>query len=86
MTGVLDKAIQTNGTGWLVGNRVTYADLSFVTWCQVGEGLLKELGRWEGFWERFPNYVAWIAGIRDLDSVKKIEEHMARGRAANGLA
>jgi glutathione S-transferase len=64
---------------------MTYADLSFVTWCSIAEGLLKQLGRWEGFEERFPTYTAWLMALRSLESVKKVEEQVARGRAANGL-
>ncbi|KAJ4356523.1 glutathione S- transferase, nitrogen catabolite repression regulator [Didymosphaeria variabile] len=85
VTGVLDKALKANSTGWLVGDKVTYADLSFITWSSVAEGLVKQLGKWEGFEERFPTYTGWLAAMRRLDSVKKVEEQMAKGRAANGL-
>ncbi|KAL1606538.1 Transcriptional regulator ure2 [Paraconiothyrium brasiliense] len=85
VTGVLDKALQDNGTGWLVGDKMTYADLSFITWSSVAEGLLKQLGKWENFEERFPVYTKWLAAMRRLDSVKKVEEQVAKGRAANGL-
>lgn len=86
VTGVLDNALRDNGTGWLVGDRVTYADLSFVTWASIAEGLLKQLGRWEGFEARFATYAAWLAALRCMESVKKVEEGVARGRAENGLA
>jgi len=56
VVGVLEMALEANGTGWLVGDKLTYADLSFITWSSVGEGLLKELGKLEGFEEKFPKY------------------------------
>ncbi|KAK7182539.1 glutathione S-transferase [Paraphaeosphaeria sporulosa] len=85
VTGVLDKAIKANGTGWLVGSKMTYADLSFEAWSTIGEGLLKHLGKWEGFEQQFPTYTAWLASMRSLESVKVVEEEAARGMAAHGL-
>lgn len=85
VTGVLDKAVKDNGTGWLVGDKVTYADLAFLTWSSVAEGLLKQLGRWDRFEARFATYSAWLGAMRSMESVKKVEEQIARGRAANGM-
>ncbi|KAL6901063.1 glutathione S-transferase [Trichoderma evansii] len=82
--GVLNRALERNGTGWLVGNILTYADLSFVTWASVGKGLLKELSR-DSELEKYPKYAAWIKAMEKRDSVKKIQGCMAKGRAANGL-
>jgi glutathione S-transferase len=83
--GVLDAALEISGTGWLVGDRCTYADLSFVTWASVGEGLLRELGKLHEFEERFPRYKRWLGAIEQRESVRKIRESMARGRAEHGL-
>jgi len=85
VTGVLDNALKANGTGWFVGDKITYADLSFVTWSSIAEGLLKPLDKWDGFEEKFPAYTAWLVAMRRVESVKKVEEQVARGRAANGL-
>lgn len=84
VTEVLDRALERNGTGWLVGNRLTYADLSFVTWASVGKGLLKELGR-DSELEKYTKYAAWIEAMENRDSVTKIQDSMAKGRAAHGL-
>lgn len=83
--GVLEIALETNGTGWLVGAKMTYADLSFVTWASVGEGLLKELGKLERFDGKFPNYTEWLKKMEGREAVKKIKDRMARGRAEHGL-
>jgi glutathione S-transferase len=77
--------LKRNGTGWLVGGKCTYADLSFRTWASVGEGLLRELGKFEGFEENYPHYTAWLKTMDELDSVKKIQGLMAKGRAEHGL-
>ncbi|KAL6405484.1 glutathione S-transferase [Ilyonectria robusta] len=83
--GVLEIALETNGTGWLVGAKMTYADLSFVTWASVGEGLLKELGKLERFDGKFPNYTVWLKKMEGREAVKKIKDRMARERAEHGL-
>lgn len=85
VTGVLDKALEASGTGWLVGDKCTYADVSFITWSLVGQGLLKELGRFDGFEQRFPRYTDWLKRMEQRNSVKKIQDRMARGRAEHGL-
>ncbi|PON21930.1 URE2 [Trichoderma gamsii] len=84
VTEVLDRALERNGTGWLVGNSLTYADLSFITWASVGKGLLKELGR-DSEIDKYTAYAAWIQAMEKKDSVKKIQDNMAKGRAAHGL-
>jgi len=83
--GVLDVALEKNGTGWLVGSKCTYADLSFVTWASVGEGLLRELNKLEGFEERFPGYAKWLKTMEQRESVRMIRQRMSRGRAEHGL-
>lgn len=85
MIGVLETGLERNGSGWLVGNKCTYADLSFVTWAAVGEGLLKQLDRMGGFQEKYPKYVAWLERLGARDDVKKIHDRMAEGRKAHGL-
>lgn len=83
--GVLDKALEANNAGWLVGDKLTYADLSFITWSSVAEGLLKELSKFEELEEKFPSYTKWLKKMEEKDSVKKIRDRMARGRAEHGL-
>jgi glutathione S-transferase len=85
VTGVLDKAIEANEKRWLVGDKMTYADLSFITWATVGEGLVKELGKLEEFEKKFPSYTQWMKKMEELGAVKRIRDQMARGRAEHGL-
>lgn len=82
VTGVLDSALQ--GKDWLVGDKCTYADLSFVTWANIGYGLMKQLGK-EDVYEQFPNYQRWMAAMQSRDAAKKVAEKVAKGRAAAGL-
>lgn len=83
--GVLELGLKRNGTGWLVGNKCTYADLSYVTWASVGEGVLKQVGELEGLAERHPLYTEWIDRLDARPEVKKIKDLMAKGRAEHGL-
>jgi glutathione S-transferase len=82
---VLELGLKANGTGWLVGGKCTFADLSFVTWNLVGEGLLAELGRSDGLKEKYPQYAAWMKRLEERDDVRNIKQRMARGRAEHGL-
>jgi len=82
---VLELGLARSGAGWLVGDKCTFADLSFVTWNLVGEGLLAELGRPLGINGKYPQYAAWTKRLGDRDDVRSIRERMAQGRAEHGL-
>jgi glutathione S-transferase len=82
---VLDLGLETSGTGWLVGDKCTFADLSFVTWNLVGEGLLKELGKLQDLKVKYPSYAAWMDALCKREDVGKIRDRMAKGRAEHGL-
>jgi glutathione S-transferase len=82
--GVLDEGLRRNGTGWLVGDKCTYADLSFVTWAVVGEGLLHELNRADKLVE-YPRYNAWLKSLKEREGVAKCLAIISEGRAAHGL-
>ncbi|KAJ5112866.1 glutathione S-transferase [Penicillium angulare] len=85
VTGVLEEGLAQNATGWLVGDKCTYADLSFVTWASIGEGLLHELNRADGLEEKYPRYTAWLASLKKREKVAKCLDLIAEGRAAHGL-
>ena len=85
VTGVLEDALTRNGSGWLVGDKCTYADLSFVTWAGVAEGLLKEHNKLEGFRVQYPRYVDWMHSLGEQVAVKKVQEQVRKGRAELGL-
>lgn len=83
--GVLELGLEASGTGWLVGDKCTFADLSFVTWNLVGEGLLVELDRSAGLKEKHPQYAAWMKRLEERDDVRVIKQRMIQGRAEHGF-
>lgn len=85
MFGVLDLGLERNGTGWLVGDKITYADLSFVTWSQIGEGVSKQWGRYDGLAERYPRYHKWMMAMLERPMVAKALTEIADARKAHGL-
>ena len=85
MISVLELGLKASGTGWLVGDKCTFADLSFVTWNLVGEGFLAELGRSDGLKEKYPLYAAWMKRLEERDDVRIIKQRMIQGRAEHGL-
>ena len=85
VVSVIELQLERNGTGWLVSDKCSYADLSFVTWSAVGEGLLKQLNKMDRFEEKYPKYVDWLKRLGEREDVKNINVKMAQGRADHGL-
>lgn len=85
--GVIDLGLRRNLApgNWIVGDKCTYADLSFATWASVGHGLLRELGKDEGLEKDYPKYSEWITKIEEQESVRKIRDLMNEGRIAHGM-
>lgn len=83
--GVLDVALSRNKTGWLVGDRCTYADISFVTWAATSEGLLRELQKDAGLAEKYPYYSAWFATLKERPAIAKALQEIMAQRKAHGL-
>jgi glutathione S-transferase len=79
---VLDKALQNRK--WLVGDKCTYADLSFVTWSHVAKGMLQELGK-ELIMKRYPRYTAWLETMESRQPVRDCLTEIVTGRIAHGL-
>ncbi|KAI9643611.1 hypothetical protein NHQ30_008233 [Ciborinia camelliae] len=70
---VLDTAL-TNKE-YLVGDRVTYADLAFVPWYWGVAGLEPACpGLLKGLREELPNFGPWLARLEERESVKKAVE------------
>ncbi|PHH72724.1 hypothetical protein CDD82_5835 [Ophiocordyceps australis] len=69
---VLDKILQ--GKKYLVADKCTYADLSFIPWDVAVKALLPEV--WKGFdvENKYPNYAAWHARLIARPSVQKTYE------------
>ena len=83
--GVINDGLERNKTGWLVSDKCTYADLAFLSWSFVADGLLKQLDKMDGFDEKYQSYVDWINRMNSRESAKKVTALMAKGRAAHGL-
>lgn len=80
--GVLDKALENRE--WLVGEKCTYSDLSFVTWSYVAKGMLQELGK-EDMLKRYPRYTAWFEAMESRQPVRDCLKEMTAGRIAHSL-
>lgn len=74
VNGVLDLYLADHE--WLVGNKLTVADLAFVTWANFGAamdgGKTKE--------KNCPAYDAWLAKMNDRPSVKKAYADQAEAK------
>ena len=60
---------------YLVGSRISYADLSFITWNSIidrfSEGNLSVLNGWR---EKYPNVAKWDAMMNERESVKEVNK------------
>ena len=65
--GVLDSALA--GKQWLVGDKCTYADLSFVTWHGLVPFILKEDKI--DITGKYPNYNRWMEAMLARPAVQK---------------
>ncbi|KAF3390592.1 Glutathione S-transferase 1 [Penicillium rolfsii] len=69
VSGVLDRILAKRE--WLVGGRVSYADLAFVSWQNTARNVLAE----DGYDENdFPNLSAWLARLNSRPVVKELNE------------
>lgn len=81
---VLDGVLAKSSSGWLVGDKCTYADLAFVTWAHVADGMFKQSGTADHL-EKYPSYGKWLKAMGERDSVKACIAEIAKGRAEHGL-
>ena len=68
VTMVLDNALE--GKEYLVGDKCTYADLSFITWAALAPFALGE--HQVNFEKEYPNYHAWMERLMARPAVKKV--------------
>jgi glutathione S-transferase len=66
VTGVIDTHLKTKGTEYLVGDKITYADLMFVPWYDVVQVWMKNIDL-----SKFDAYTAWVARLQARPSAKK---------------
>ena len=87
---VIEEGLKRNGnTGWLVGNKCTFADLAFVTWNDRLDAVLGLKPEENPVWE-FERVKRWHASMVGRDSfkksMKKREEMMDQlGLMPNGM-
>ena len=67
---VLNTALE--GKEYLVGDKCTYADLSFVTWATLAPFAIGSQHKIE--WEKYPNYNKWLERLTSRPAVKKVME------------
>ncbi|KAK3395243.1 glutathione S-transferase [Podospora didyma] len=77
VTGVLEAHLKAqkekypSGDGpWLVGNKLSYADLSFVTWQNTIETIFTDSGEYNA--DEFPVVKEWLGRLYARASVKKV--------------
>jgi len=66
---VLDTHLKDRS--WLVGNKCTYADLSFVMWNLQVPFVMKDA---KDAWDigKYPNYKRWMEAMQGRDSMKHV--------------
>ncbi|OHW91451.1 glutathione s-transferase [Colletotrichum incanum] len=77
---VLDRALK--GRQYLVGDKATYADISFMPWDHLAQRLLGDA--WIAKWNvesTYPDYAAWAARVRARPAVDKVLRTMSSQRA-----
>ncbi|KFH44040.1 Glutathione S-transferase-like protein [Hapsidospora chrysogenum ATCC 11550] len=69
--GVLDGILKDKE--WLVGGKMTYADIAFYPWIKVisNEQILGNIIKRLELREKYPNFFAWHDRVHALDSVKR---------------
>lgn len=73
---VLDNWLE--GKEYLVGNKCTYADLSFITWYVIIPLMFQE---GEDLAKLYPNWHAWLERLKARPAVKKVlDEKEASGK------
>lgn len=79
VTGVLEasltKEYEKYGTAsvegpWLVGNKLSYADLAFFTWQRLASDVIFTKEEYDV--DNFPNVKQWLERMYSRESVKKI--------------
>jgi glutathione S-transferase len=68
VTGVIDAHLKKQGTPYLVGDKVTYADLAWIPW-QGMYGFM--IPGWD-YATEYPAFAAWAKSLVERPAVKKI--------------
>lgn len=77
VVGVLDGVLAKSASGWLVGDKCTYADLAFFMWDEQIEMVMASFPEeWDA--ANFPHHKKWHGCIMDRPAVKKIVDEKAK--------
>jgi glutathione S-transferase len=71
VTGVLNAHLKKQGTPYLLGDKVTYADLAWVPWQKDYAALMPG---WD-YEAELPEFAAWNKRLLERPSVKKVLAH-----------
>ena len=78
---VLNRALE--GKDYLVGDKCTYADISFIAWDHRFQVIFKGEFAIEELEKKYPNYVRWHKTVAARKAVKEVLEENDRVDAAN---
>lgn len=77
---MIDYHLTKTGKPWLVGDKICFADLMFVTWNVVALGVLGEEDKKE-LREESPKTWDWHHRLMERESVKKAYEAQEKAKA-----
>ncbi|KAJ7770622.1 glutathione S-transferase [Mycena metata] len=81
--GVLEGVLAAKKSQWLVGDKMTFADMAFVPWdLRLSELLLQS---WDEVWDGAPHVRAWHESMVNLPSWKRSMDIRARLLDEQGL-
>ena len=79
---VIDGHLKQNGTGWLVGDKCTYADIAFLTWNVTMIGRLFGESEMKHVYGDIPDFMKWYEAMMARPAIKKCLEERKRLVAA----
>jgi glutathione S-transferase len=69
VTGVIDSHLKKTGQEYLVGDKATYADISFIPWYRAFMAFAMPDWKYE---DEFPYFTAWLNRLLERPAVQKI--------------
>lgn len=80
--GVINTHLAATGRPFLVGDKVSFADLMFVPWDRIRAIALMSPGFEASIEEQFPSFHGWQERLLEMESVKKATEFTMSAAAA----
>ncbi|KAF2219590.1 glutathione S-transferase [Elsinoe ampelina] len=71
VVGVIDMHLKSTGSEYLVGNKYTYADLSFIPWFNLVPYALQQPEVEKEFEKDYPTYYAWWKKVKGRPAITK---------------